>query len=63
MKKCHRNRKILVVHLKRFSLVKIFAHKIFTSQKYFLVVINGVLERKILKRNLIVLNDFTNNPL
>ena len=33
MKKCHRNREIPVVHLKRFSLVKIFAHKIFTSQK------------------------------
>ena len=33
MKKCHRNREIPVVHLKRFSLVKIFAHKIFTTQK------------------------------
>ena len=35
MKYCHRNRKIPVVHLKRFSLVKIFALKIFTTQKFF----------------------------
>ena len=31
--KMSQKQKIPIVHLKRFSLVKIFAHKIFTTQK------------------------------
>ena len=32
--KMSKKQKIPVVHLKRFSLAKIFAYKIFTSQKF-----------------------------
>ena len=34
MKKMSQKQKITVVDLKRFSLVKIFTHKLFASQKF-----------------------------